>query len=107
MEKLIKFALRGVCYMFLVVTVFGEIIPTPCMKRQYNVYAYESLIRRIKPTSLYTCAETCLQMKICKSLNYYKDEWKCELNFGMNTKEKTSVIFVDALDIPMVSKLRS
>ncbi|XP_063431610.1 plasminogen-like [Mytilus trossulus] len=101
MVKLIKFTLCGVCYMVLVVTVFGEIIPIPCMKRQYDLYAYDSLIRRIQPTSLYTCAENCLQMKICKSLNYYKDEWKCELNFGVTTKEKTSVIFVDALDIPM------
>ncbi|CAC5408810.1 PLG [Mytilus coruscus] len=101
MGKLIRFALCGFCCIFLVVTALGEIIPTPRIKRQDNLYASESIIRSTKPTSFYTCAEICLQMKICKSLNYYKDEWKCELNFGRSTEEKTSVTYVNAIDIPM------
>lgn len=86
----------------LVESCNGEIIATPRIKRQYGLYVPDFVIRSIQPTSLFTCAENCVQMKLCVSINFLHATLRCELNFGGTPILMDSSTYVEALDIPQV-----
>lgn len=89
--------------LFLVESCNGEIIATPRIKRQYGLYAPDHVIRSIQPTSLFTCAENCVQMKLCFSFNFLHATLRCELNYGGIPILMDSSTYVVASDIPQVS----
>jgi hypothetical protein len=86
----------------LVESCNGEIIATPRIKRQYGLYATDYVIRSFQPTSLFTCAENCVQMKLCASFNFLSATLRCELNYGGIPIPKDSSTYVVASDIPQV-----
>lgn len=81
----------------------GIITPLPRIKRNYGQKIDDDLLHRIKPTSVYTCAQVCLSMKVCKYFNFIMEQQLCELHFGgLPIPAKDSEFYVNASNIPWV-----
>lgn len=81
----------------------SEIVAWPRIQRHLNKYVKNNLLYAIKPTSVYTCAEVCIQTTLCRYFNFIMDEQLCEIHYAGTVKNRNSSFYVEAASIPSVS----
>ena len=67
-----------------------------------------SIVLRVNVPSIHQCAEVCLSLKLCKSLNFDKANKKCHIsintwNINVLTANK-DFLYAEKDDIPQVSR---